>query len=198
MRDRLAAVLLAATISACLGPRTETSRYYTLPEASPEPTAAAGAAPVAPIASVGLGPVTLPPYLARPELATRLGPERIAYAGSDRWAAPLDELLVRALAEDLRASLPALSVVRWPWPLGTPPDLSVSVEFLRLEADAAGGATLEARWTLSPRGRPSVTGETRVREPGPKGDVPASVAALGRALGRLAADLAAGAGRTVN
>jgi uncharacterized protein len=175
----------------CLAPRTDASRYFTFP-------AAGAAAPGPATAVVGLGPVTLPPWLARPEVAVRVSPEEVAYATDDRWAAPLEDLVAGTLAEELRARLPAREVVRWPWPLGAPPDLSVSVEFLRLEADAAGGATLEARWTLSPRGRPSVTGETRVREPGPKGDVPASVAALGRALGRLAADLAAGAGRTVN
>ena len=83
--------------------------------------------------------------------------------------------------------------MRWPWPLGAPPDVAASVEFLRFEADAAGGATLHARWTVTARGRPPVTGETRLHEGGAAGDVPGSVAALGRALGRLAADLAAAA-----
>ncbi len=127
--------------------------------------------------------MTLPPYLSRPEIATRLGPEQIAYATSDRWAAPLDELVARALAEDLRAGLPAGEVVRWPWPLGAPPDVSASVDLLRFEADADGGATLEARWTVTLRGRAPVTGETRVRERGAPGDTAGSVAALGRALG---------------
>jgi uncharacterized lipoprotein YmbA len=190
MRHHLAAVLLAGMISACLGPRTDTSRYYTLPEASPGSAGAGGATA---FASVGLGPVTLPPYLARPELATRLGPERIGYAGSDRWSAPLDELVPRALAEDLRASMPALSVVRWPWPLGTPPEVAVAVDFLRFEADAGGGATLQARWTVTPRDGKPRDGETRVREEGKPGDLAGSVAALGRALGALARDLSAAA-----
>jgi uncharacterized lipoprotein YmbA len=82
-------------------------------------------------------------------------------------------------------------VVRWPWPLGAPPDVSASVDLLRFEADAAGGATLEARWTVTPRGRALVTGETRVRERGAPGDTAGSVAALGRALGALARDIAA-------
>jgi len=188
MRHRIAAVALLGLLPACLGPRTETSRYYTLPADRP----AAGAA-AAPVGSLGLGPVTLPPYLSRPEIATRLGPEQIAYATSDRWAAPLDELVARALAEDLRARMAAGEVVRWPWPLGAPPDVSASVDLLRFEADAAGGATLEARWTVTPRGRALVTGETRVRERGAPGDTAGSVAALGRALGLLARDIAAAA-----
>jgi uncharacterized lipoprotein YmbA len=187
MTRRTLAVALLAVVTGCLSPRTETSRYYTLPDASPPPTAAA------PVGSVGLGPVTFPPYLLRPELATRLGPERIAYASSDRWAGPLDELVVRALSEELRAGLPARAVTRWPWPLGAPPEVAVAVDLLAFEADAAGGASLAARWTVTRPGMAPVAGETRVREAGKAGDVAGSVSALGRALGVLARDVSAAA-----
>jgi uncharacterized lipoprotein YmbA len=186
MRPAIPLLAALALLPSCLGPRTDSSRYFTLPPAG---TPSGGAA----VASVGLGPVNLPPYLSRPEVATRLGPEQVAYAGNDRWAAPLDELTARALSEELRARLPAREVVRWPWPVGAPPDVAATVEFLRFEADAAGGATLQARWTVSRRGGAPVTGETRLHEAGAAGDVPGSVAALGRALGALAADLAAAA-----
>jgi len=191
MRHQAFAVALLGLLPACLGPRTETSRYYTLP-GSP-PAAVAGT----PAASLGLGPVTLPPYLDRREVATRLGPERVAYSSQDRWAGPLEELFFRALAEDLRASLPAREVVRWPWPLGAPPEVAASVEVLRFEADSTGGATLEARWTVTPRGRPPVSGETRVHEGGAPGDADVSVSALGRAVGVLARDIAASAATAV-
>jgi uncharacterized lipoprotein YmbA len=188
MRHRTIVVALLGLLPACLGPRTETSRYYTLPPDRPLAVASA-----TPVASLGLEPVTLPPYLSRPEFATRLGPERIAYSANDRWAGPLDEMVTRALAEDLRAGLGAREVVRWPWPLGAAPEVSASVDFLRFEADSDGGATLEARWTVSARGQAPVPGETRVKEAGAPGDVAASVAALGRALRLLASDLAAAA-----
>ncbi len=186
MRTALAILAALSFLPACLGPRVDGSRYFTL---------AAAGAPAAgvPVAVLGLGPVTLPPYLARPEVATRIGPEQLSYSSTDRWAAPLEDLVAAALGEGLRAGLPAREVVRWPWPLGTPPDVAASVEFLRFEADAAGGATLHARWTVTVRGKPPLTGETRLHEGGAAGDVPGSVAAMGRALGRLAADLATAA-----
>lgn len=189
MRPAIAVLATLLVLPACLGPRVDATRYFTLPAAG---AAAAGS----PIASVGIGPVSLPPYLSRPEVATRLGPEQIAYSANDRWAAPLDELAVRTLEEELRARLPAREVLRWPWPLGAPPAVSASVEFLRLEGDAAGGATLQARWTVTPAGRSPVTGESRIHESGAQGDIPGSVAALGRALGALATDLAAAARAT--
>lgn len=189
MRPVLAFLAALALLPGCLGPRVDGSRYFTLPLAG---------APVAgaPVATVGLGRLTMPPYLSRPEVATRLGPDRLSYSSSDRWAAPLEDLAAAALGEELRARLPAREVLRGPWPLGAPPDVAVTVEFQRFEGDASGGATIQARWTVSPRGKPAVTGETRLHEDGPPGDVPGSVAALGRALGRLAVDLAAAARTT--
>ncbi len=174
-------------VTACLSPRVDASRYFTLPD---DPGAGPGAVVPAPVASLGLGPVGLPPYLSRPELAVRKAPDELSYAAADRWAAPLDELFPRALAEALRTRLPARDVVRWPWPLSTPPEVTVAVDVLRFEADAGGGATLHARWTVTVRGREPASGETRVHEAGGPGDVPGSVAALGRTVAALAGDLA--------
>ncbi len=188
----LAAVLAAATAAcASLDPRPDRSRYFSLPT---EPPAAPSDAPAV---SLGLGPVTLPPYVDRPELATRVGPAEIAYAADSRWAAPLGELVRHALEEDLRARLPARDVVRWPWPLGNPPDVAVSVDVLRFEADAAGGATLEARWVVTAPGQAPATGRTLVQEPGPRGDAAASALSLSRALGALASEIAATARRAL-
>ena len=191
MRLAIAAVAAFSVLPACLGPRTDSSRYFTLPSAG-APSAGAPSAGTA-VDSVGIGPVTLPPYLSRPEMATRVGPEQVAYAANDRWAAPLEELTVLALQEELRARLPAREILHWPWPLVDPPELAATVEFLRFEADAAGGATLQARWTVTARGRAPVSGETLRQEKGAPGDVPGSVAALGKGLRALASDLAAAA-----
>ncbi len=51
-------------LASCLGPRADSSRYFTLPPAG---APAAGPATL----TVGLGPVTLPPWLSRPEIAIR-------------------------------------------------------------------------------------------------------------------------------
>jgi len=182
-------LLVALGAGGCvLAPRPDHTRYYTLsPEAGP-PAAARGTAP-----SLGLGPITWPPYLDRPELATRLGPEQIGYSAVERWAAPLDEIFERALAEDLRARVPAREVVLWPWSRSAPPDLAVSVQVLRFESEAAGAAVFDARWTLQGgAGGPALaSGETRFREAVPPNDAASAVAALARGIGSLARDVAA-------
>jgi len=182
-------LLVAAGAGGCVfEPRPDDTRYYTLsPEAGP-PAAARGTAP-----SLGLGPITWPPYLARRELATRLGPEQIGYSAVERWAAPLDEIFQRALAEDLRARVPAREVVLWPWSRSASPDLAVSVHVLRFESEAAGAAVFDARWTLqgSAGGPALASGETRFREAVSPSDAAAAVAALARGIGSLARDVAA-------
>ncbi len=191
MRLSSAALLLflAAGAGGCLfEPRPDNNRYYTLaPDA-----ALPGTVPAAP--SLGLLPVALPPYLDRPELATRLGPDQIGYSSVDRWAAPLAEIFPRALAEDLRARVPAREVVTWPWSRLGPPELAVSVDVLRFEAEAGGDVVLDARWTLQGSGGGPVlaSGETRFREGLSQKDASAVVAALGRGIGALARDVAAG------
>jgi hypothetical protein len=186
----LPAPLLApvlALAAACLGPQSVTLRYYTLPSG---PVAAAPARE--PLESLGLGPVTLPPYLDRPEIVTRLSPERIAYSGEDRWAAPLADQFRRALADDLRVAVPAREVVAWPWPRDPAPALAVAVQVQRFESGADGAAVLEARWTVGrgSGGAPLASAEFRARQEPATRDAAGSVGAMGRAVEALAGEIA--------
>jgi len=209
MRTSLPSLLVVVTLFAATGaascslglePRPDRTRYYTLAANPGAGEAGAGAATGAgpspgrpPLASLGLGPVTLPRYLDRPHLVTRLSPERLAVSADDRWAAPLEELFWRVLAEDLRRLVSTGEVVPYPWSRSAPPALGVSVEVLRFEAEAGGAAVLEARWSVGGGGGgpPLASGATRVREPAQEGDTAASVAALGRAVEALARDVSA-------
>lgn len=63
---------------------SQPTRFYTL-----SPLAAAlGSTPptLLPDVTVGVGPVTLPPYLDRPQLVTRAGGNRVVLAEFDSWA----------------------------------------------------------------------------------------------------------------
>lgn len=188
MRPASAIAAALALLAGCLslGPRADRTRYYALePRPAPPP---AGAAP---LGVLGLGPVQLPAYLDRPELVTRGEGASVEVAGDERWAAPLEALFVAALAEDLRAGVPAREVVTWPWPAGAAPEWVVSVEVLRFERAPDGTAVLEARWALR-RGAEAVErGLTRARERPAAAGSDASVGALGDAVAALARDLAA-------
>jgi hypothetical protein len=192
----LAAALLAASGGAgcpSFDPVPDRTRWYTLP--GPEAAEPARPDAAARPPTLGLGPVSLPPYLDRPEVVRRVSAERIAVSGQDRWASPLPEQFRRTLAEQLRARLPGWKVVEWPWPALGPPDAVAEVDVLRFEADAGGGGTLEARWTVRGGAGAPAAGATRISESAAPGDAAASVAALGRAVEALARDLAAQARR---
>ena len=188
MRSRLAApCAVALLLAACLEPRTVRMRFYTLP--SPPAAGTEGR----PLPSLGLGPVTLPAYLDRAELATRLSREQVTYSTEDRWASSLAGQVWRALADDLRDRVPAGQVVAWPWPREQAPPLAVAVELQSFEAGPDGVAVLEGRWTVSPGagGAPLASGSVRVREEPATRDAQGSVGAMGRALGALSRDVAA-------
>jgi uncharacterized protein len=179
---------LLAVLAGCLslGPRPDPPRFYVLEAEANSPETGRPAVPV-----FGIGPVQMPEYLDRLEIIRRAGATRLEVAAVDRWAAPLDVLFTRTLAEDLRAAVPAREVLEWPWPVGAAPAWSVSVEVRRFEGHPDGNAVLEARWSLRNGDVLAHRGVTRARERIATSEVAATVEALSKAIGVLASDIAA-------
>ena len=182
-----AAVLVASSLSACLfRARPDRTRFYTLAAAADAPVHLGSGL------SVGLGPVTIPGYLGRPGLPTRLDATRIEYAERHRWAEPLRKQLVRTLSEDLSQALGGTHVLEYPWKSGAPIDVAVRVDVRAFETDAAGTAMLTADWNLRNPASGTVVsqGKSVITEParGPGWDP--AVAALSRALAQLSRELA--------
>ena len=192
MRNLPVALLVAATACGTLAPVPDQNRHYTL---SPVPPATAPGRPA--LNAVGLAPVRFPPCLDRPQIVTRTGPERVEVAAFDRWAAPLDVLFARTLAEDLRDAVPAQEVLTWPWPGGAAVEWTLAVEVLRFEREQDGTAVLDARWVVSrrPGGAAVERGRTVSRVPSRDRQTASSVTALSRSIGDLARDLAAALAR---
>jgi uncharacterized lipoprotein YmbA len=189
MRFRaVAAVMLAGVLTACGS--SPPSHYYELSaEPDPAPVAQAGY----PTRTVAIGEVKLPGALDRPQLARQIGPNQLEYAESDRWAGPLDDMVRRVLAADLRPLLPAGTALVAS-DSSAPAGLTVAVEVSRFDADKAGRVTLDATWeTLDKNAK--VTGAPRaanIVEPASGSDAAAVAAAMSRALARLADTIAAG------
>jgi uncharacterized lipoprotein YmbA len=181
--------LLVATACVKLGPSTDLSRFFLL---TPEPAAPAASTAQGPI--VGVGPVTLPEYLSRNVLVTRVGPNEIHVAASDWWAEPLAAHVPKTLALNIGSRLGASRTVTYPWPRAIEPDVTVRVDFTRFEADRAGMANLEATWSADVAGT-TRTGSTAATEPIEGATSDASVAALSRLLGRLSDDIVKAIGR---
>jgi uncharacterized lipoprotein YmbA len=126
-------ILALALIGACSS--SPPARFYTLSDTAPEATPPTG------IGWVRIIGVTIPGELDRPELVRRIGPNQLSIAGLDRWAAPLDQTILRALSDDIARRVPA------PVP---GQQYAVSVDIHEFYGDGACNVTLRAAWTPKP------------------------------------------------
>jgi uncharacterized lipoprotein YmbA len=110
--------------------------------------------------SVVVGPVTLPAYLDRNEVAVRVSPSELKYAVAERWAEPLVQNFTRVLVEDLGTALGSDRVSSLTSSTSLTPDYWVEVVVVRFEAGSDGSAQLTARWAVRDAGRKLV----RVRQ----------------------------------
>lgn len=105
------------------------------------------------IAPIQLTAVHIPAELDRPEVVTQAAGNQLTIDETDRWGAPLGQMMRGALAQDLLARLPAGSFVL-PESPAPPNTRTLVVTVLSAKADASGTYTLQAAWTLL-AGQPS-------------------------------------------
>ncbi len=140
----VAVVALSLVVSSCtlLSPRHDPSRFYTLAARS------SGGVPGSAGPSVVVGPVALPAYLDRNEIAVRVSPNELTYAQNERWAEPLVQNFTRVLVEDLGTALGSDRVATITTAPTLIPDYRIEVVVVRFEAGPDGSAQLTARWAV--------------------------------------------------
>lgn len=140
----------------------------------------------------GIGPVRLPEYLDRPQLVTRLTPNRLQLADSHRWAEPLGENISRVVGENLSARLGTDRILRHPWPVSRTVDYQLLIEVLHFENGSDGAARLVALWSLKGKDGAIVLPERRSSHSAPatSRDQEGQVGALNEALGSFCREIA--------
>ena len=142
---------------------------------------------------IGLGPITLPQYLDRPDIVTREGANQMRLPEYHRWAEPLEPLLTRIMAEDLYALLDASDVIPLPQRGDIPLDRVVEVDVARFDATQEGEVVLDARWRIYQGDNETLitSGRSLSAEPSaPLPDYDAVVAAMSRAVGQVSREIA--------
>jgi uncharacterized lipoprotein YmbA len=182
---RSAPVLISLLLLSACGSSPPT-RFFTLdPVGEPLQGAMRSSHPVA------VGDVSIPPMLDRAAFVTREGANRIDVSDQNRWAAPLETMIRRVLADDLSRALPPRAVIAPGEPV--PPDARTVVVSIRdFIGDSSGRVRLEADWTLT-AGKPPKPEMTRheiIVEQAASGDPGAIAAAMSRALGALSQRIA--------
>jgi uncharacterized protein len=163
---------------------TPNPRFYALTGA-PAPPASSSTM------SVSVGPVTIPAAVDRPQIVLTVGPNRVRLEEFDRWEAPLQNDIARAVAANLVAALGTSRVMLASAPVTATVDYRAIIEIQQFESTLGQTALLDAVWAVSrPKDGKSQTGRTTAREATSDGSFDALAAAHSRAVGRLSHDLA--------
>jgi hypothetical protein len=138
----------------------------------------------------------MPPSLDRVKMVRMTNANSVQISETDRWSAPLDEMVRNVLSQDLAAILPTNKVIlpRAPAPPGTG---SLVVTLTQFGPDASGEVKLKGSWALLN----SASGQTQLErnfelDAGPAADADATAAAMSKALSRLASVISAGLSKT--
>ncbi len=133
---------------------TPASRYYML--TTMDTTASTQA--LADDQHIGVGPITFPKYLDRPQIITRTNSAEIYMAETERWAEPLQENFTRVLTENLSRQLATERISIEPSRSRGEVDLRVIADVLQFDADGSGEVILLAYWNVQGRDNTSLTG----------------------------------------
>ena len=185
MAWRVAYLISIAFFVTSTGCSTAPARFYSL-----DSTATADGAPAA-NASVMVGPVTVPASVDQPEFVVQVAPNRVEVDEFNRWVAPLNDSIARAVAGDLVILLGSPDVASSQLS-NFNPDYRVTIDVQRFDSIRGNAAVVEAVWTV----KKTVGGETRsgrtvAREPVQGQSFDALAAAHSRALTKMSGDIAA-------
>ena len=185
----VAVLLLALVIclSACAG-KSASSKFYVL---SPLPQSKLSGADGT---TIGVFPVSMPDYLDRPQIVTRVSENEIKLDEFSRWAEPLKESFYTALVDNLSTLLNHEKIIKTSHNLGTPTTLQVGVEVLQFDGALGGDVVLSVKWGLfGERGKNVLIAKrSSFKEPTGAATYEAFVAAQSRAVAALSREIAEG------
>jgi uncharacterized lipoprotein YmbA len=180
------AVVLPLALAGCgliMAPRTIAPRYFVLNAVAPSTGAKTAIA-------LGLGPLSLPSYLDRPDMARRIDANQIAYDAEARWAESVKTNFERTLGADLVQLLGPDRIVAYPWYSNEKLDFTVGVGVTRFEQQPDGSLALMGRWVVRDRHDAVVAAET-FNYTAPGGPPDENAAALSTLVAELAQAIAA-------
>ena len=179
----VASGLIAVAVVGCSA--SAPARFYSL-----DSTGTPDGPPLTRVA-VMVGPVTVPAADDQPQFVVQVAPNRVEVDEFNRWVAPLNDGIARAVAGDLASQLGTPDVVTAPL-ASFDPTYSVSIDVLRFESIRGQAAVVEAVWAVHrTTGGTARTAHTLARETVQGDGFDALAAAHSRALSIVSADIAA-------
>jgi uncharacterized lipoprotein YmbA len=97
---------------------------------------------------VGIGPINLPEYLQRLPIVYSMETNHLFLSSSDQWSEPLDRAISRVIADNLSRLDSSRYTMRFPWHLGTEPQLAIRISLIQLNRLSVDQAIIDTYWTL--------------------------------------------------
>ena len=143
IRNRIWMIIVALLAVAGCG-STRPSNFYQLDE--PAATRLSG---LERGIAIGIGPVTLEPYLDRPQIVIRGAGHKLELSEFNRWAEPLVDSISRVIIVNLSNMLESTRVFKVPRRNKTIPlEFRIEIDIARFDGTLGGDVLLVARWTV--------------------------------------------------
>lgn len=135
----------------------------------------------------------LPQYLDRPQIVTRVSPNRLDLAEFNRWAEPLARSFSRVLVDNLSILLATEQITLYGRESSTPPDFQILLNVTRFDGTLGGSASLVARWSITGKDGSVVAATTKstINVPTGAAGYEALAAALSQTIAGLCREIAA-------
>jgi uncharacterized protein len=167
-------------LCACVAGRPD--HFYVL-SAQPQTAAQAPSAPAAPVVLK----VTLPSLVDRPEMILNTSADGVTVLEHERWGAPLADLVVQTLGQDIERRRGDLLVGGQGAVHPTGTAIKITVEVVQMTARQAGRLSIETHWRIVNAGKSmDLTGNETFSAPLGQDSYAAIARALSDCLGGLA------------
>lgn len=93
-------------------------------------------------------PVTIPRYLDRPQIVTRIDSSEVRADEFNRWGIPLDEAFAEILCAGLAAALPGAYVALTPWQGERDTDYLIQADVIRFDGTSGENVELVVQWQV--------------------------------------------------
>jgi uncharacterized lipoprotein YmbA len=137
-------LLLSGLMYGCIGGTSPKSVYYVFTPSQNTPAAQSQLNEY----SLGIGPVTIPEFLERPQIITRQGKNILHINEFHRWADSLEAQITDVLVVNLSNLLDTPNVIAYPWIKPFLPKYQLYIKFRRFDGNLADSITMDAIWRL--------------------------------------------------
>ena len=141
--------------------------------------------------TIGVGPIEMPHYLMRTQIAATSSENEITYAEFDQWVQPLSSNFSHVVTENISKLICTRAAYQFPWSGQELPDYRIRIEVIAMTGNPGAKAFMDAWWTVTDKDK-KVVASTRSRytEPVQGSDYRALVQAYSRIMATLSRDIA--------